>query len=64
MALVCALKVCELHAAHCRSVVAVGAAVCRVPAWQTVNAEHFRSEVAVAGVDSYSVDLQTVSARH
>ena len=44
--------------------VAVGAAVCRLPAWQTVNAEHFRSEIALAGVDSYSVDLQAVRARH
>ena len=65
MEFVCVLKVPELQAWHTRFVVAVGEPVCRLPAWQTVNAEHFRSEVAVAGVDSYSVvGLQTVSDRH
>jgi hypothetical protein len=44
--------------------VAVGAAVCWLPAWQTVKAEHFRSDVAVAGLASYSVAVQTVRARH
>ena len=50
VALACALKVPELHGAHCRSVVAVGAAVCLVPAAQVVSAWHTRSEVAVGAV--------------
>jgi hypothetical protein len=41
-------------------VVAVGAAVCRLPAWQVLIVLQTRLVVAVAGVDSYSVDLQTV----
>jgi len=31
---------------------------------QAVNAVHFLSEVAVAGTDSYSLELQTVSDMH
>jgi hypothetical protein len=44
--------------------VLVGAAVCALPGWQVVNAEHFLSEVAVAAVDSYCVAVQVVSDRH
>jgi len=52
------------QATHCRLVVVVGATVCLLPGWQIVNAVHVLSEVAVAAVDSYWLELQTVSDRH
>lgn len=64
VALTWVLNVPELHAAHCRSVVAVGTAVCLLPGWHAVSVSHFRSETEVAGVDSNCLELQTVSATH
>ena len=64
LALTCVLNVPELQAAHCRSVVVVGSAVCLLPGWQAVSALHFRSESALAGVDSYWLELHTVSGWH
>jgi hypothetical protein len=64
LALVCVLNVPALQAAHCRSVVVVGSAVCLLPGWHAVSALHFRSDSAVAGVDSYWLALQTVSGWH
>lgn len=64
VALAWVLNVPELHAAHCRSVVAVGAAVCLLPAWHAVSVSHFRSETDVAGVVSNCWELHTVSATH
>jgi hypothetical protein len=61
-ALTWVLNVPLLQAAHWRSLVVVGAAVWRLPGWQLFTSLHFRSDVAVAGVDSYWLELQTVSA--
>ena len=50
----------DAHKLHVRSEVAVGAVDSSEPAGHPLTAEHFRSEVAVAGNDSYSVEVQLV----
>ena len=56
------LKLFAPQAAHCRSVVFVGAAVCLLPGAQSEITLQVRLEVAVAAVDSYSVAVHSVSA--